>query len=555
MAINLNALVFPVSLQENLVDSLGNALAGGTVTFYSNTNRTFLKNVYFQSGNIPPYSYLPLPNPLTLNASGTISDISGNDVLPGFYSLSETDNITVETYYITIQDSSGKLINTLYNFPIVAQGSTPPSDQISTYENLIMNGKFWRNAGGTSSSPISINTYSYVVAPDQHDGYSTALSGPPNSGQSLGFMSDISFNKNSLGNPDTFYFGVFPPAASNAFTNDIAPEYYLRHQCLSSGSGSETLKYYQIPISAHLDTLNNVPITVTIQAIDNLNSGATALNLSLYAFQGTGQTSEVPIPFKSQIVLSGSWNQYSYPTSTPSTLGNTAPNGPGDDALYLWIGLPTNQVCDISIALPSVYIGNQAPSTSFYNYDQINSIISSPRTGDVRTSLNNFNSYGWVPMNDGTIGNGSSGATNRANNDVWQLYNLIWNSVSNTYAPISPNPTRGASALSDFNANQKLSLTKALGQVFAGTATGSVNLGTTSGALTQILTQVNLPAHSHSATIAGTTTSGGAGKSTVISNVGGAPLTTTIAIGNGPGASEPFSIMQPTTYMNVFIKL
>lgn len=69
---------------------------------------------------------------------------------------------------------------------------------------------------------------------------------------------------------------------------------------------------------------------------------------------------------------------------------------------------------------------------------------------------------GWLITNGQTIGNGSSGATARANSDTEDLYTMLWENFSNTLLPIQDSSgtatTRGASAAADYAANKRLSL-------------------------------------------------------------------------------------------------
>jgi hypothetical protein len=110
----------------------------------------------------------------------------------------------------------------------------------------------------------------------------------------------------------------------------------------------------------------------------------------------------------------------------------------------------------------------------------------------MRTSINSFYPYGWVPMNDGSIGNASSNADTRANVDTWQLFNLIWTigkpfdsgALSNPVALMVTSTgslaNYGSSAIADFNANRRISLTKSMGLVMMGTApASSLGIGTT----------------------------------------------------------------------------
>ena len=96
-------------------------------------------------------------------------------------------------------------------------------------------------------------------------------------------------------------------------------------------------------------------------------------------------------------------------------------------------------------------------------------------------------------MNDGTIGNKtnstSSNATARANQDTWQLFNLLWTlcapfstpdsgttnplcqmyNSSGTPVGYGPNISVPTTAISDFTANNQLSLSSMLGRVIMGT--------------------------------------------------------------------------------------
>lgn len=113
-----------------------------------------------------------------------------------------------------------------------------------------------------------------------------------------------------------------------------------------------------------------------------------------------------------------------------------------------------------------------------------------PQTGDFKLSMSPTAPSGWVACDDGTIGSATSGATTRANADTADLYALLWNQVSDTYAPVSGG--RGVSATADFAANKPIALTKVLGRTLAvagaGSGLTSRALGLTTGAETHTLT-------------------------------------------------------------------
>lgn len=115
-------------------------------------------------------------------------------------------------------------------------------------------------------------------------------------------------------------------------------------------------------------------------------------------------------------------------------------------------------------------------------------------TGDIKLTLRTVADTGWIFMNDGTIGNVSSGA-NYANANAQSLYTILWINVSNTYAPVTGG--RGVSAAADWAAQKSIALTKVLGRMLAvagaGSGLTSRVLGQTVGAETTSIAQGNLP--------------------------------------------------------------
>lgn len=485
MAINTSLLIAAPMLQDYLVDKTGAPLAAGIVTLYQDNNRTTLKNWYYQSGSPGAYTYIALPNPMTLSAAGTIQDAMGNDTIPFFYPFDENDQTVSQPYYITVDNSNLQRQFTRQNFPFNPNGgSSGPT--VQTLSNVLINNSFWRNIGTldattlastvTIGTPLSTSTAKYVtVAPSQHDGFT---------------FPDINFVKDVNGGADTITFTKFAQSATPILTGDITPEFFLNHAATTGGG--ETIKYYQFPISLHLQTLDLAEFTATIQATASINSSpGNTIQLYLYQYCGSGKASPAPFPIGAPIVLNNSWTKYTRTASFPSDATVTLSAG-GDDAWFLQVGLAPNATLNVSFTLPSIYLGTIVPTNSFTTYDQINSIISSPRTGDVRIATNSFYYFGWVPMNDGTIGSSTSNATTRANTDTWPLFNLLWNlakpydsgSMSNPicqmYSSAGSAVDFGTSAIGDFTtSNRALALTKAMGHVFLGTVPLSALLAAT----------------------------------------------------------------------------
>lgn len=174
-------------------------------------------------------------------------------------------------------------------------------------------------------------------------------------------------------------------------------------------------------------------------------------------------------------------------------------------------------------------------------------------TGDVKATFKTVADSGWVMINDGSIGSATSGATTRANADTAALFSLLWTNVSDTYAPVSSG--RGASAAADFAANKTLTIPKMLGRAlgFAGTGSGLTarTLGQTVGEETHVLITAEMPSHNH--TMHGFEgTISPAGTVYIGDSNGGTPGTEVTDNTGGDGAHNN---MQPTTFMNVMIKL
>jgi hypothetical protein len=543
MAINTDLLIAAPMLQDYLVDKdSGFPLANGIVSLYKDTARSFYKNWYYQSGAPGAYTYIPLDNPLHLSSVGTIQDPNGNDVIPFYYPYQENDENIPEAYYITVYsvDENGApavLQFTRENFPFVGGGVSPESTS-PTLRNYIVNNVYWRNIGTLNAT----NVLNQVIAPSQHDGYAN--------------NSDIRFIKSVAGAVDQI---SFIPITS-VLNNDITPETMLNFTCDSVQVG-ETQKCIQYPVSLHVKTLQNVEASLVIQAQNVAGNANNFLDLYVYQFLGTGALSQ-PAPILIQrILLNNAMTKYVIPFIFPDAAGLTLGNG-GDDALFIQVQYPLSAISAINHTKPSVYLSDEVPDNDFDTYDQINSIICDFRTADFRVSLNSF-LFGWVATNDGTIGNSSSNATSVANVAAWPLYNLIWNAVGQTYAPMftsaGASVAYGASAINDWNANNQLSLTKQLGRAMAsiGTASG----GTTNWALGQTTGTEgtnNVPAHTHPATLdsTGNPSTAGGNFITILgeNNANHATSPGSVTVGENTGAAT-IPLYQPTSFGNMFLKL
>ncbi len=541
MPINTSLLVAAPMLQDYLVDKdTGKPLANGIVSLYKDTARSFYKNWYYQTGTPGAYTWIALDNPMHLSSVGTIQDPNGNDVIPFYYPFKETDENTPEAYYITVYsvDTNGNpavLQFTRENFPFQPSNVSPTASS-PTWRNYILNNVYWRNIGSLNAT----NVTNQVIAPSQHEGYTNG---------------DIRFIKNTTGATDSI---IFSPMTST-LDNDITPEYSLDFTCTALQLG-ETQKCIEYPLSLHVKTLQNVNASIVLQAQNVAGNVNNYVDIYIYQFLGTGALSQ-PAPILIQrVTLNNDFQKFIIPFIFPDASNLTLGLG-GDDALFLQIQYPLSVTCAINHTKPQLYLSNDVPDNDFDTYDQIEAIINSPRTGDVKTSFSTFSPFGYVPMNDGSIGDAASGASTRANIDTWPLYSTLYINVSNTYAPVSGGRTAPGNtitaAYADWIANKTLTLPAMLGRALASAGAGSGltsrALGETVGAETHTMSVGEMPSHTHTPTAGNGNlvgvTAGGAG---TVYNNGSIGTGCTL---NNTGGGSAFNIMDPTTFMNVFIKL
>ncbi|HEX7126428.1 MAG TPA: hypothetical protein VF406_11770 [Thermodesulfobacteriota bacterium] len=180
-------------------------------------------------------------------------------------------------------------------------------------------------------------------------------------------------------------------------------------------------------------------------------------------------------------------------------------------------------------------------------------------TGDVKPTLKAVADPGWVMLNDGSIGNASSGATTRAHADTEALFTLLWTNVTNSWCPVQDSMgtpvARGASAAADFAANRRLVLPKALGRALgaagAGAGLTARSLGQILGEEAHALTSDENGPHTH--TEQRWTNSNDANFANNGSNI---RINTLITQNSGSsGSGTPHNNMQPTLFVNWMIKL
>lgn len=133
-------------------------------------------------------------------------------------------------------------------------------------------------------------------------------------------------------------------------------------------------------------------------------------------------------------------------------------------------------------------------------------------TGDIIARFQSGAKAGYVRLNGRTIGNASSGATERANSDCEDLFIHLWGAMANAEAPVSGG--RGASAADDWAANKTITLPSTRLRSLSGVSgMGNVDVVPSAGALVpsgkgdtrgavigadvHTITTAEMPFHSH----------------------------------------------------------
>jgi hypothetical protein len=406
MTLNTNYMTSS-DLDEYFVDKdTGLPLSGGIVTFYQDNQRNVLQNVYTLSGSPPNYTYTALPNPLTLNATGQPVDASGNIVKIYYYPFDSTLNLSL--YYVTVYSAQGVLQYTRQGWPDTS-GLSGTNNGIGNY---IENGQFLYNIG-QSNNPIAVK--SLELAPSNNELlYGTAPAPNMSLQKSNGAVQDVI----------TFYeFADTQLIESN-------PPYYCNYTANSVGSGGETYKYFMWNFK-NVNLFQNQYISFSFQGRSISSSNVTVNFVQNF---GTGGSPDAPVTsILGSYNLTTSFSKYTATIRVPSTNGkNLGTNDNSYSAII--INLPLNSVCNIDITNVQLELSQASSSYFIESYDRVAALISKYSTGDIIVSVKP-QKFGFLAMNDGTIGNPTSLAT-YPNNITYPLYCYLWNNISDLYAPV-----------------------------------------------------------------------------------------------------------------------
>lgn len=511
-----------------IADLTGRPLGAGTMYTYRSLDKTTQKFIYQD-----PAGSFPWPDPVLFDENGSQG--------PFYWEVNSLD--PDETYYIEVYDANGVLQWTIDDFSPPGGGGGSVVTIATDLENLIANNVMWRATIGTT--PVS-STVLTKIAPGAHAGFSNnALNA-----NGLYTGSDIYFIKNNTNAIDTISFPKFVLGVT-PFTGDVTPVNYMNYTCANTPA-AETIKCVQFPITTAVQNLSNQDVTITLWA--RCNSGNTSLTLQWFQFFGDGVGASAPLTTSIQtLTLTAAWQKFVVQDTVPDVTGKTlgSMGACGNDALFLQVAYPLGVVTNIDFQKPCVYLGSISPSEDYHTYDMIDGLINSIRTGYVYSAYDTEAIPGFVIMDDGSIGSAASAATTRANSDTFPLYNLLYNRVSDSWAPVSGG--RSGDAVADFIANKTLTLPRVLGRVLGSSGTGAGltarDLGEYLGEEDYLLVTADMPPIDLAIyTVGGTRTKIAAGDAASF-------VTNTTADTDPPHTQTAVSLMQPTAFTNYFIKL
>lgn len=506
-----------------LTDLTGDVLSNGKLFTYEDLNRAMPKAVYKHFDGTTPWT-----NPIifSLNGMPNAEIYWSSD---SYYYLAFFDQFDVPQF--TVEH---------FNAPFAVESDEAPS----IISNYIRNPQFsiWSNTTSFPNIGQSLNSYDYIA-------------------------DDWLFSRSNLNATVNISQSLFNLGQTDVPFNPIG---YLHYECVNSGAGGETFKRI-FQKYTNVQTFSLQEMIVGIYAKSSSNSAVTVNIIQNFGTGGSPSATVItPIMIAS---LNSNWQQYSSEITIPSVIGKSLGTN-GDDYIAFSLDLPLNQVSSLDFTNCQLTIGEELPNFPYITVNEQIKLLDTtfygiPKTGDYKFTLRQTADPGWIVCNDSTIGNSSSGSS-AAGLYTKALFELLWSSVSNTYAAIlnsdgSPG-SRGANAEADFNANKRLTLTATLGRVL-GQFNGTYPMGSPFGEANHTLTTPEIPSHSHGvsdpghvhnhgAYTAGSATQDGfvRGDNPFIGNIGTSSSVTGITVGSTGGGGAHNNI-QPTSFVNCMIKL
>lgn len=177
MSSGLDERFIPLNLPNPyFVDkNTGEALANGKMVFTRDTARTTPKPVYQLVNSGGTYTYVPLPNPVTLSGVGTIQDDAENNValyLFPYITDPATKRLTLDLYYLEVFDSASYPLGpsqfTREAIPNLNDVNDPIDEPSNDVSNQLANPQFSRYFLQDSVETLTVSgaLTEFPIAPD-----------------------------------------------------------------------------------------------------------------------------------------------------------------------------------------------------------------------------------------------------------------------------------------------------------------------------------------------------------------------------------------------------
>lgn len=369
---------------------------------------------------------------------------------------------TPQLYYIRAYDANEAELYDQDNYPTQIDTAIPPIPDEGDGHNFVRNPQFswWSNTGNFQNYSSVVNANAEVYNSDC-------------------IADDWFFYRNNTNATINITRVAFDYGQTIVPAN---PKYYSHYECNNVGAGAETQKFTgQTYLGAQ--TLAGEEVSIAFWA---KSSSASIISVSLIQFFGSGGSPSPAVNTNVQsFTLTNNWVQYTAKATIPLVNGKN-PGSDGNDALILAFNMPLNSIGSVDLCNAQMQQLSEPTAVFPYNtqneqFLDLSSQISNAvfKTGDHKTGLSSVVDPGFILCDDLTIGNSASNAAHA----FWgtkALFQLLWDTVPNQYAPIfnsdGTSGTRGASAELDYFANKSLALTKTVGRVLATAGQAVLNI-------------------------------------------------------------------------------
>lgn len=314
MALNADFFI-SLPLDQYFVDKdTGLALSNGYLVFKRDSARNILKPVYELNGSPGNYTYVPLPNPLTLSGVGTV--VNGSDISTALYYYPFDDNGDVDLYYVEAYNAQNVFQWARQAWPNLTSEISPALNSNFSLVNQITNPQFTNVFLDSTPNALIVTGASNKVFPIGPD-WNLIISG---TGQVIVRQVAVSGNDNVITSPPY----VLDISVSSGITK------CLLQQTMNANSGLWS------------STTDQTIFLTGMFVAKNQNTGT--LSVSMYYADSNGNT---PVLIMSGSINNGAYTLQSGVTPTPMPI-SLDPNSGVEGFTNIYLDLAANTHIRIS---------------------------------------------------------------------------------------------------------------------------------------------------------------------------------------------------------------